>query len=60
MTLATILLVVRLGVYQGSQEYVSQPVYTEPVEIVFGKIEFESASEVLDSPFEFGSAQGCD
>jgi len=44
---------VRPCVYQGGQKDMSQPVDIEIIEIVFGKIQPESPSEVFDSFLKF-------
>jgi hypothetical protein len=50
-------LIARLCGYQGGQKYMSQSFNACFVEIVFGKIQLESAAKILDSPFELFPAQ---
>jgi len=53
-------LAVGAGAYVSGEEYVSEAVDIKVVEIVFGEIELESATEVLDTPFKFIPVEGCD
>ena len=50
-------LVAQLYIYQGSQQDMAQPVNTEVVEVVFGKIQLETASERPDSSLKLVPAQ---
>lgn len=54
--------VVALGVDQGGQEDVSEPLDVDRVEIVVGEVKFEASAEALDPALELPSAQygdGC-
>jgi hypothetical protein len=49
--------IARPGVDHGSQKDVPQSLDTEAVEVIFGEIQLESASEILDSSLKFVSSQ---
>lgn len=48
---------VALGVDQGGQEEVAEPVDVHRVEIVVGEVEFETPTEVLNPALELMPAQ---
>lgn len=50
----------RFSIYRGSQKNMSQSVNTEIIEVVLGKIQLESASEIFDSSFNLILAQRSD
>ena len=53
-------LLVRLGGDQGGQQNVPETIETDGVQVVVGEVESETAPEVLDTLFEFTSAQSGD